>query len=160
VSQQNGSSERGTESLHLPGQPRNFLRPCLLLLLGEEPAYGYQLRDKLAPMSPGHWDQGNVYRTLNTMEEDGLVASSWERSAEGPRRRRYDITEMGTTVLEAWVHELSGVRDQIAGFVRRYQHHMGNAATPAPEPVRPPAASPAMAPLPQPSSPNGLHHTS
>jgi len=27
--------------------PKNFLRPCLLLLLRERPAHGYELRERL-----------------------------------------------------------------------------------------------------------------
>ena len=105
----------------LPVQPRNYLRPCVLLLLGEEPTYGYELREKLAPFSLGHWDPGTVYRTLNTMEDDGLVRSTWERSAEGPRRRRYEITPAGTGVLDAWARELCGMRDMIVDFIERYE---------------------------------------
>ncbi|MBJ7594450.1 MAG: helix-turn-helix transcriptional regulator [Candidatus Dormibacteraeota bacterium] len=104
-----------------PVQPRNYLRPCLLLLLGEEPTYGYELRDKLAPLSLGHWDPGTVYRTLNTMEDDALVRSTWERSAEGPRRRRYEITPAGNAVLDAWARELCGMRDMIVDFIDRYE---------------------------------------
>ncbi len=108
-----------------PVQPRNYLRPCVLLLLGEEPTYGYELREKLAPLSLGHWDPGTVYRTLNTMEDDGLVRSTWERSAEGPRRRRYEITPVGTAMLDDWARELCGMRDMIIDFIDRYEadHH-------------------------------------
>ncbi len=110
----------------LPVQPRNYLRPCLLLLLGEEPTYGYELRDKLAPLSLAHWDPGTVYRTLNTMEDDGLVRSTWERSAEGPRRRRYEITPAGSSVLDAWARELCGMRNMIIEFLERYESDRGD----------------------------------
>jgi PadR family transcriptional regulator PadR len=93
----------------------------LLLLLGEEPTYGYELRAKLAQLSPSPWDQGTVYRTLNLMEDDGLVRSTWERSAEGPRRRRYEITPSGTTVLDRWARELCGLRNTILEFIERYE---------------------------------------
>jgi DNA-binding PadR family transcriptional regulator len=125
--QQNGLSADGAAG---HPQPKNYLRPCLLLLLGEEPAYGYELREKLAPMSPSPWDMGSVYRALNTMEDDGLVASSWERSAEGPRRRRYDITRAGRAVLDALAYEMSGLRDLIVEFLERYRHDLGAELTP------------------------------
>jgi PadR family transcriptional regulator, regulatory protein PadR len=126
----------------LPVQPRNYLRPCVLLLLGEEPTYGYELREKLAPLSLGsHWDPGTVYRTLNTMEDDGLVSSTWERSAEGPRRRRYEITPAGTSVLDDWARELCGMRDMIIDFIDRYEvdHHERSPLTALPPiaPARP-----------------------
>lgn len=114
-----------------PVQPRNYLRPCVLLLLGEEPTYGYELREKLAPLSMGSWDPGTVYRTLNTMEDDGLVHSTWERSAEGPRRRRYEITRDGSAVLDAWARELCGMRDRIVDFIDRYEaDHLPHEALP------------------------------
>jgi DNA-binding PadR family transcriptional regulator len=125
VAHQNGSSPGGAESLHGHPQPKNFLRPCLLLLLVEEPAYGYELREKLAPISPKPWDMGTVYRALNNMEEEGLVVSSWERSAEGPRRRRYDITQNGRNALELLADQMSGTRDVIGEFLERYQVDVG-----------------------------------
>ncbi len=109
------------DDCRLPVQPRNYLRPCLLLLLREEPTYGYELRDKLSSLSASHWDPGTVYRALNTMEDEGLVRSTWERSAEGPRRRRYEISAAGSTELDAWAHELCAVRDMIGQFIGRYE---------------------------------------
>ncbi|HEX4754188.1 MAG TPA: PadR family transcriptional regulator [Candidatus Dormibacteraeota bacterium] len=121
----NGSSPGGAESIHGHPRPKKFLRPCLLLLLVEEPAYGYELREKLAPISAKPRDMGTVYRALNNMEEEGLVVSSWERSAEGPRRRRYDITQSGRAALELLADEMSGTRDVIGGFLERYQVDIG-----------------------------------
>jgi poly-beta-hydroxybutyrate-responsive repressor len=127
-----------TDAPRLPVQPRNYLRPCVLLLLGEEPTYGYELREKLAPLSFGHWDPGTVYRTLNNMEDDGLVRSTWERSVEGPRRRRYEITPAGSGVLDAWARELCGMRDMIIDFIERYQSdHDGRAPLEAASPSLP-----------------------
>ena len=122
----------GEAAARQASHPRNYLRPCLLLLLGEEPTYGYELRDKLEPLSLGHWDPGTVYRTLNTMEDDGLVRSTWERSAEGPRRRRYEITGDGSRVLDAWARELCGMRNSIIEFIDRYEaEHHDHAPLPA-----------------------------
>jgi poly-beta-hydroxybutyrate-responsive repressor len=129
VARQNGSSNGNAESVHGHPQPKNFLRPCLLLLLGEEPAYGYELREKLAPISLKPWDMGTVYRALNNMEEEGLIASSWERSAEGPRRRRYDVTDSGRLALGLLADEMSGTRDVIGDFLERYREDVGTPAT-------------------------------
>jgi len=127
---QNGSSTGGAEIPHGNFQPRNFLRPCLLLLLSEHPAYGYELREKLGPLSPAPWDMGSVYRALNTMEDEGLVRSYWERSDEGPRRRRYDITPAGSDVLDRLAGEMSAMRDLLAEFLERYRDDLGSAVPP------------------------------
>ena len=159
-----GALGGGAESVHGHLQPRNFLRPCLLLLLREQAAYGYELREKLAPMSPTQWDMGTVYRALNTMEEEGLVASSWERSDEGPRRRRYDITLAGRAVLDQLAGEMSAMRDLIAELLDRYRGGPVGAVTPwlAAAPVSAydaPEEAPGQDPeLPQPS-PSGPPET-
>lgn len=105
--------------LHPAGTPKNFLRPCTLLLLDEQPAYGYELRGRLRPFVG--CETGAIYRTLNTMEDEGLVRSSWERSATGPRRRRYELTDDGREMLSSWAAELRALSQLIGGFLDRYQ---------------------------------------
>jgi len=74
------------------GLPKQFLTPCLLLLIDEEPAYGYELLNRIGTLGVAAIDHGTVYRCLNVMESLGLVQSQWEHSSSGPRRRRYHIT--------------------------------------------------------------------
>jgi poly-beta-hydroxybutyrate-responsive repressor len=104
-----------------PCQPKNFLRPCLLLLLDEQPDYGYELRDRLSNFSGAHWDAGTIYRVLNAMEDEGLVASRWEPSPSGPQRRRYEMTADGRAVLTHWARGLEEVRGLLIGFLERYE---------------------------------------
>jgi PadR family transcriptional regulator PadR len=104
-----------------PCQPKNFLRPCLLLLLDEQPDYGYELRDRLSHFSGAHWDAGTIYRVLNAMEDEGLVASRWEPSPSGPQRRRYEMTADGRAVLTHWARGLEEVRGLLIGFLERYE---------------------------------------
>src|SRR4051794_11922038 len=59
-------------------EPRNFLQPCLLLLLHEHPDHGYELASRLRPMHDGDGDAGGVYRALRGLERHGLVRSEWE----------------------------------------------------------------------------------
>lgn len=104
---------------HLSCLPKNFLRPCVLLLLDEEPAYGYELQHRLPTLTT--WcDQGGMYRLLNTMEEEQLVSSRWERSLNGPSRRRYTLTAGGRDVMARWAADISAVRDLLTEFLVRY----------------------------------------
>jgi DNA-binding PadR family transcriptional regulator len=50
------------------GLPRNYLRPCLLLLIAEEPSYGYDLLLRLGELGLRHVDPGMLYRLLRAME--------------------------------------------------------------------------------------------
>jgi Transcriptional regulator PadR-like family len=68
-------------------EPRNFLQPCLLLLLREQPDHGYELAARLRPMHDGDGDAGGVYRALRSLERQGLVRSEWHTSDVGPARR-------------------------------------------------------------------------
>src|SRR3954466_16360208 len=82
--------------------PKNFLRPCLLLLLREHPAHGYELLERLRPLGFTRDDPGRLYRALRGLESEGVVDSAWEASASGPDRRIYELTRPGIeTVQEA-----------------------------------------------------------
>ncbi len=95
------TSRRSIEDLS-PGLPRNFVRSCLLLLTAEEPSHGYDLLDRLASLGVAGADAGGLYRTLRSMEHEGLVRSHWETSTAGPARRTYQLTEEGLDWLHAW----------------------------------------------------------
>ena len=62
--------------------PRHFLLPAVLLLLAEEPSYGYHLVKELEDLRFGRVDRPSVYRALAQLERDGLV-ESWSGRAEG-----------------------------------------------------------------------------
>lgn len=101
-------------------QPRQFLRPCLLLLLRESPAHGYDLLERLREFGLER-DAGGLYRTLRAMEHQGLVASEWEPSSAGPDRRRYRLTVRGEGRLEAWAGGLQEMRESLDSFGDRFR---------------------------------------
>jgi poly-beta-hydroxybutyrate-responsive repressor len=100
--------------------PKNFLRPCLLLLLREHPAHGYDLLERLRPLGFSRDDPGRLYRALRMLEQDSLVRSVWEKSTSGPDRRMYELTKSGMEVLHESAQALMQT-DQILGvFLSRY----------------------------------------
>jgi PadR family transcriptional regulator PadR len=103
--------------------PRNFLRPCLLLLLEERPDYGYELRDRLDSLGGGGWDPATIYRVLNAMEDEGLVTSQWETSPSGPQRRRYEVTPLARPALVQSARRLEEVRGLLISFLERYRRN-------------------------------------
>ena len=102
------------------GQPKNFLRPCLLLLLKESPAHGYELLERLRDFAI-EGDPGGLYRTLRAMEHEHLLASAWEPSYRGPDRRRYELTEGGLTWLDDWARTLADTGRVIDAYLARYE---------------------------------------
>lgn len=102
-------------------EPRNFLQPCLLLLLREQADHGYELVSRLRPMHDGETDSGGVYRALRGLEQRGMVASEWCTSGTGPARRRYRLTVAGAAYLDEQVAELEQVHDALHRFMDRYR---------------------------------------
>jgi PadR family transcriptional regulator, regulatory protein PadR len=101
--------------------PRNFLRPCVLLLLREQPAHGYDLLERLKPFGFTRDDPGRLYRALRALENEGLVRSGWEASQQGPDRRIYELTRRGMEELHEEVKLLVGARDVLNVFLSRFE---------------------------------------
>ena len=79
--------------------PRRFMLPAILLLLSEQPGYGYGLVPRLVEFRFGHVDRPAVYRALAQLERDGLVQVSANDRHHGQGRRVYSVTPLGERVL-------------------------------------------------------------
>lgn len=112
--------ERDPAQHAITGLPRNYLRPCLLLLLAEGPSHGYDLLDSVGAFGLEKTDPGGLYRILRTMEQEGLVSSWWEHSHSGPARRTYDLTEEGLDWLHAWAGSLREVYRMLGEYLTYY----------------------------------------
>jgi poly-beta-hydroxybutyrate-responsive repressor len=102
------------------GLPKDFLRPCLLLLLREGEAHGYQLAESLGAFGFDHSDPGALYRALRRLESAGLVRSDWQRSESGPRKRVYRLTDLGVEDLDRSATDLAEGERRIDSFLDRY----------------------------------------
>jgi poly-beta-hydroxybutyrate-responsive repressor len=100
--------------------PRNFLHPCLLLLLRERSSHGYDLAERLKPFGVADGDAGTVYRALRALEERGLLRSGWMPSASGPERRTYELTPAGVAALRTWLDVLQETRRTLDYYLERY----------------------------------------
>jgi len=101
--------------------PRNFLRPCVLLLLREQPAHGYDLLERLRAFGFATSDPGRLYRTLRGLEAEGLVGSAWEPSESGPNRRIYELTRLGMEDLHEHAQALALTAGSVERFLARYE---------------------------------------
>ena len=81
--------------------PRRFILPAILLLLTEQPGYGYGLVPRLQEFHFGHVDRPAVYRALAQLEEDSLVEASSQSARAGQARRVYTVTPLGERVLQS-----------------------------------------------------------
>jgi DNA-binding PadR family transcriptional regulator len=78
--------------------------------------YGYELHHWLLGIGV-ECDLGTVYRSLNTMEADGLLHSTWERTAGGRSRRRYELSESGRDMIDAYAAPVEQLRAVATEFL-------------------------------------------
>lgn len=100
-----------------------FMQPCLLLLLKQRSAHGYDLMQSLLEFgfSERSLDPGTVYRNLRRLEEEGLVSSRWDIGEGGPAKRLYRLTDEGEEVLHAWAINIGQQRKRLGDFLDKYR---------------------------------------
>ena len=96
----------------------DMLTAHLLALLKGWSAYGYELTQRLEESGFGDFNKGTVYRALRQMEKSGLVASMWDTSEQGPARRMYRLTQLGTAFLANWLAVLDVHRQVLDGMLK------------------------------------------
>jgi len=101
--------------------PRRFILPAILLLLSEQPGYGYGLVPRLQELRFGHVDRPAVYRALAQLEQDGLVEASDQDSTAGQSRRVHSVTALGERVLRIWMGVIKEEHAYLGQVIRRYQ---------------------------------------
>ncbi|MGE3076812.1 MAG: PadR family transcriptional regulator [Dehalococcoidia bacterium] len=92
---------------------KGILDPCLLAVLAEREAYGYDIVTRLAEAGLREVAEGTVYPALMRLEQRGLLA--WERrpSDSGPPRKYYRLTETGHNYLAEWKSEWIGLANAV-----------------------------------------------
>jgi DNA-binding PadR family transcriptional regulator len=101
--------------------PRRFLLPAILLLLSEQPGYGYGLVGRLRDLQFGHVDRPAVYRALAALEQDALVEAAAEPNHSTSARRVYAVTPLGERILRVWMGVIREEHVHLGEVIRRYQ---------------------------------------
>jgi PadR family transcriptional regulator PadR len=96
------------------------VEPFVLLLVAQGPTYGYKLIGELDELNvaPEGIDPGMVYRTLRSMDADGLMTTEWGLEGDQPRRE-YRLTEEGACALEDWIDVMNERKRLIEHFLER-----------------------------------------
>ncbi len=86
-----------------------MLEAAILASIAESTTHGYDLVQQITTLAADLVciDPGSMYRLLRELEEQGLVASSWQTPESGPSRRVYAITTQGVEALELMATSLS-----------------------------------------------------
>ena len=73
-----------------------LLEACVMSLLGDGPAYGYIITQRL--QDKVECSESTLYPVLRRLEKDGLL-TSYNREANGRNRKFYKLTEEGCLQL-------------------------------------------------------------
>lgn len=74
----------------------------VLSILKEGDSYGYAIIQKVKELSGEemHWTDGMLYPVLHRLEKQGYIASYWQKSQTGRKRKYYSLTREGGDNLE------------------------------------------------------------
>jgi PadR family transcriptional regulator PadR len=92
---------------------RGVLDVCLLAVLVDEPAYGYEMTKRLAARGLDVVGEGSIYPVLGRLERGGLVEPFEQPSDGGPPRKYYRVTPGGLSAFERWRQEWSDTSSAI-----------------------------------------------
>lgn len=102
---------------------RGVLDLCLLALLADSEAYGYELGRRLEELGFGAVPGGSLYPALLRREKLGHLRADWRAGDGGPGRKYYAITAAGRAALgreaTAWRGFASSMEATLDGVAAR-----------------------------------------
>lgn len=101
------AAERRTQLL------RGVLDLCLLAVVDDEPAYGYEMTKRLRARGLAVVGEGSIYPLLGRLERDGLVETYRAASNGGPPRKYYRTSPDGQRALADGVADWRATRDAV-----------------------------------------------
>ena len=96
---------------------RGVLDLCLLAVVADEPAYGYEMTKRLRARGLSIVGEGSIYPLLGRLERDGLVDTYRGVSDGGPPRKYYRASGAGHRALSDGISEWQSARDSIDGVL-------------------------------------------
>ena len=100
--------------------PADFERACLLLLLGQHPASGRELCERLRDMGLADTDRAQVDQVLRVFDSVGFVRAS--RSVEADPT--YRLTAEGAAQLGSAADDLRSAQVMLGWFLARCGEHV------------------------------------
>jgi PadR family transcriptional regulator PadR len=92
---------------------RGVLDLCLLAVMEEGPAYGYEMTKRLRARGLSIVGEGSIYPLLGRLERDGLVETHRAASNGGPPRKYYQASPAGQATLAVGAAEWRAARDAV-----------------------------------------------
>ena len=104
---------------------RGVLDLCLLAVMADGAAYGYEMTKRLRARGLSIVGEGSIYPLLGRLERDGVVETHRTASNGGPPRKYYSLSPEGERALEAGVSEWQATRDAVDGALGLVRAEVG-----------------------------------
>lgn len=96
---------------------KGVLEGCILFIIKQEAAYGYELSLKLQEFGLDDISEGSIYPILLRLQKENFVYGKMEASPSGPKRKYYHLTEQGAEALEEFFREWRKIQEPVEAII-------------------------------------------
>ena len=98
---------------------RGLVELCVLAVLRDGEAYGYQIVEQLKNSADLEFTESTVYPILARLHRDKFLSARRVRSESGPQRRYFSLTASGLKRLDEMVFRWNEVRDRVGQLIEK-----------------------------------------
>lgn len=107
----------------LPSQMmKGILDNCILIVIAQEDTYGYDISQKLKRYGFSDISEGTIYPLLLRLEKNGCIRSEFRKSAFGPNRKYYAITDVGHVEIQEFIKHWKELQQGVVAVMGGYAH--------------------------------------
>lgn len=91
---------------------KGILEGCILAVISRQSVYGYELSMKLQSYGLAV-SEGSIYPILLRLQREQLLRSETRKSASGPNRKYYSLTEKGIQALAEFTENWESLKKPV-----------------------------------------------
>ncbi|MDG5473883.1 PadR family transcriptional regulator [Jeotgalibacillus sp. ET6] len=96
---------------------KGVLEGCILAVIEERPTYGYELYLRLTDQGLQAVSEGSIYPVLLRLQKEDLIEGTFVKSANGPNRKYYSLTDKGKQALKHFKQEWTVLSESVSQIV-------------------------------------------
>lgn len=98
---------------------KGVLEGCILAIIAQAPTYGYELSLKLQEFGLEEVSEGSIYPILLRLQKFDLITGTMQKSAAGPKRKYYHLTESGKQALATFTDQWEAMKGPVDSMLQK-----------------------------------------
>jgi len=98
---------------------KGVLEGCVLIIIGQREAYGYEISRQLQEYGFGRITEGTVYPLLLRLEKNALITAVYRQSEMGPPRKYYRLTAAGQQEIQTFSKSYREMSHAVSRLLQR-----------------------------------------